>query len=64
MREEELEERRLARESQQMAMKDQKEFLMNMQLQQQRYMTQMQQQNIQILQTITILVNSISKKDN
>ena len=64
IREEELEERRLARESQQMAMKEQQEFLMNMQLQQQQYMAQMQQQNIQILQTITSLVNSINKKDN
>ena len=64
LREEELEERRLARESQRELLATQQAFAANMQAQQQQFMLQMQQQNIQFLATMTNVFKNTNNNEN
>ena len=64
LREAELEDRKLARQSQVQLAQSQHEFVANMQLQQQQFMSQMQQQNLQMLSAMNGLFNSSSKFSN
>eukprot|EP00112_Aurelia_sp_Birch-Aquarium-sp1_P019876 Seg500.6 transcript_id=Seg500.6/GoldUCD/mRNA.D3Y31 product="hypothetical protein" protein_id=Seg500.6/GoldUCD/D3Y31 len=61
-RNEELEERRIARKAQQELMENQQTFLANMQMNQQQFMLQMQQQHVQALTAITGFLNNLKDK--
>ncbi len=58
-RREELEERRMARQTQQEVLENQQKFLQNMQMNQQQFMLQMQQQNVQALTAITSFLKNM-----
>ena len=58
LREAELEERRLSRQSQTALFQSQQDFFANMQLQQQQFMAQMQQQNLQMLSVMKDVFSS------
>ena len=58
LREAELEERRLSRQSQTALFQSQQDFFANMQLQQQQFMAQIQQQNLQMLSVMKDVFSS------
>ena len=58
LRQEELQERQLSRQSNALLMGQQLEFIKTLQEQQQKFMLQMQQQNMQLLRQITELMEN------
>ena len=58
LRKAELEERRLSRQSQTALFQSQQDFFPNMQLRQQQFMAQIQQQNLQMLSVTKDVFNS------